>query len=103
MLLRTNTAAAPTDVFAVRSSPHPGGLTPVAGQSSSAVPMASVLPSALNATATPHESPPSAFSILMYACRLQVFPARVNTYAAPDPLRSASTGPLISLEAPSSS
>ncbi len=55
-----NTTAAPDEVSVLKSLSHPGGLTPVAKQSSSCEPTASVLPSLLNDKDTPNESPFSA-------------------------------------------
>src|SRR5204862_2294373 len=90
---RTNTYAAPIDRSSRQSVSQPGGLTPVAAQSSSSEPTSNVLPSSLSATSTPKESCASPLDGLMYACCDQVAPARVNTYAAPEPAARLSLGP----------
>src|SRR4029434_9674787 len=72
--LRVNTYAAPAETSSFWSLSQPGGLTPVALQSSSSDPTSSVLPSSLSATCTPKESWASPFDALMYACCVQSVP-----------------------------
>src|SRR5262245_6040327 len=76
--LRTNTYAAPTQMFAPRSggasSAQPGGSMPGVRHASSPEPTAIVLPSSLMAVAKPKPSLVSPFEPLMYACWLQAPP-----------------------------
>src|SRR4026209_297655 len=53
--------------------------------SSPGAPTTSVLPSPDSAIELPKSSPASGFDDLMNCCSVQVVPARVNTYAAPEP------------------
>ncbi len=81
--LRTNTYAAPTQMFAPRpggaSSAHPGGSMPGVRQASSPEPTATVFPSSLMAVAKPNPSLVSPLEPLMYACWLQAPFWRVKT------------------------
>src|SRR5262245_66314316 len=62
---RTNTYAAPIERSSRQSLSHPGGLMPVALQSSSSDPTSSVVPSPLSATSTPNDSCGSPFDGFM--------------------------------------
>src|SRR2546423_9068218 len=81
--LRTNTYAAPTQMFAPRSggasSAHPGGSMPGVRHASSPDPTAIVLPSALMEVAKPNPSLVSPRDALMYASWVQAPFWRVNT------------------------
>ena len=81
--VRTNTYAAPTQMFAPRSggasSAHPGGSMPGVRQASSPAPIAMVFPSSLMAVAKPNPSLVSPFEPLMYACWVHAPPWRVKT------------------------
>ena len=80
---RTNTYAAPTQMFAPRSggasSAQPGGSMPGVRQASSPAPTAMVFPSSLMAVAKPNPSLVSPFEPLMYACWVHAAFWRVKT------------------------
>src|SRR5688572_12405748 len=81
--VRTNTYAAPTQMFAPRlggaSSAQPGGSMPGVRQASSPDPSAMVFPSSLMAVAKPKPSLVSPRDPLMYACWLHIPFWRVKT------------------------
>src|SRR5258706_8905510 len=110
---RTNTYAAPTQMFAPRpggaSSAHPGGSMPGVRHASSPEPTAMVLPSSLIDVAKPKPSLGSLREPLIYACWLQLPFCRVKTNNAPEPPDLLSCGGLMprpeppSLKAPAAS